>query len=161
MTFLDWDHVCEGQTTVALDAEWKYAGNSSLRHSGTGRVVSSRKNFSASEVRVEVWISASCIGYWGTHGTAIVFHPSYGELQLLRMEVTGKPPFVKKRATFWYDSPNDTRWGRVEVWNGEEWVQEGYDVNFGTGAPAAGTISLIGSMNSGTVWWDEVEVYTR
>ncbi|MEM2352079.1 MAG: hypothetical protein QXT26_06695, partial [Thermoproteota archaeon] len=164
-TFLDW--IYNPPDVASLDAAVKYAGNSSLliQYSSPtmGNIYSAtRKNFSCTEVMVVLWVKIRADSPYGLHAPQ-VYHPGYGALTL---EEGSEIDWTKFRATFWYDSVNDTRWGRVEKWDGTTWVQQGSDVNFGRGPPAAGSIS-IQDRASGTstftfwCWFDEVEVYTR
>jgi len=69
--------------------------------------------------------------------------------------------WVKFKVTYWYDATSNTKWGRIEKWIDSAWVQQGGDINYGAGSPAAGSLSLkmvASSAHEGRAWFDEVEV---
>jgi hypothetical protein len=148
----DWTE--ETGVSATLSTTEKYAGNSSVQVllGGTGSVGIIRG--SNQQAIILVWIYEPL----GQAGTPLVGHLSYGNL-------TTDPPnadeWTRFRVSFWYDSPNNTRWGRVERWTGSAWTQVGTDTNIGTGSPSANSIRLGRSTISTGSLFDECNVYKK
>lgn len=142
-----------------LDISTKYAGNSSVR---IGNIVPTaatglyRTGYSKTQVQVIAWIRGSP----NDKVYPCITHSSYGSITKGSANI-----WTKIRVSFWYDAPNNTKFGRLESWDGAAWVQEGSDTNFGLGTPGANSIYLQAARIYGGgsvteyVWFDEVEVY--
>lgn len=164
-----------------LDTGIKAGGTSSylcnwsehVNYSPVRDCYSERVGFAAAEVMVIGWARVSGGGgQVGEYFDNRIYHPSYGDIVILSANVYGGKDWTKFRATFWYDPAADTKFGRLELWDGADWVQQGNDINFGRGAPAADTIKLHAYFYgyndfitnwdvSASAWWDELEVYRR
>lgn len=167
MAFIDWTfNVIAGNGACALDASIKYAGASSAKISIADHVNApvlrlTHDTFSEPRAQVIGW-SRIQIGESGSTPRGNVYHSSYGSIDTLgyATDIT----WEKFRSTFWYDIDSDTKWGRLDKWVASAWVQQGTDINFGTGSPSAGAISLEGkgvqSKHSQVVWFDEVEIFS-
>ena len=86
-------------------------------------------------------------------------HSSYGTISCTP---AAWDTWERQRITFWYDIDNDIKWGRRERYVAGAWTQPSDDVNFGSGSPSAGTITLMNSTPTGYTkpsWFDEVEVF--
>jgi len=156
MVLTDWTLSSQwGDGSAVLDVATKYAGNSSLRlGAGTGWAKVTHNTFSSTQMQVILWCrnTPEGVGYEG------IIHSSYGTLSLQSYYTAST--WERFKATFWYDAPSNTRWGRLEKWNGSAWIQQGTDTNFGAGSPATGSLQLrsYGTNNYG--WFDELEVYS-
>jgi len=167
-----------GAGSGALDPSVKYAGTSSYKSSlnpnyvGTPTNTLTRDAFSCSQLRVILWRrhSVTCKSGAGDNitGDQYVRHPGYGDVLLSHIynDTPGSTvtnDWKKYRVSFWYDSASNTRFARREYWDGSQWVQDGADVNIGSGAPTAGSIVLKHTAMGGGwsyAWYDELEVYT-
>ncbi len=162
MVFIDW--TVSGVGSAALDATVKYAGNSSCKltipQSTTGNCNFTHNTFSGSQVQVILWHKSS--GYYGLrYGDVLVGLTSYGYLSVKYGEDEN---WLKYKVSFWYDANSNTKWGRVERWDGSTWIHVGGDVNLGIGSPSAGSLVLRSKLDlvyGAPVdrWFDEVEVY--
>ena len=151
MTITDW----EFNGNFALDTGTKIEGNGSLKiWAGSGPTTwVSRKNFSATQLQVVLYLKASM---GASPFDVRVLHGSYADLVL----VNGSIDWTRFRVTFWYDSTTNTKFARIETWDPStnSWVRQGNDVNCGTGTPAPNTIGF--NIYNGTAWIDDVYVYT-
>jgi len=156
MVFADWTF--SGSGSGALDTGTKYAGNSSYKSSMAatqGNSYLTHDTFAEPQAIIIAWVRVT--GQSTINAKAYVNHASYGDLY---MPVTATNAWTKCKVMFWYDIGNDARFGRVYRWSGSDWVQYGYDTNFGTGSPAAGAIKLKhwSNRHATYVWFDELEV---
>jgi hypothetical protein len=157
MAFGDWT-VTSG--SWALYSADKYAGNSCVQGAAT---VNSTDQYlsrgSSSQYQVILWVRSYAPGGDTTYSK--VRHPSYGTLTL-QSKSGGLSDWEKFRVSFWYDSGANTKFGRIEKWVTDAWVQQGTDTNFGTGSPAASTIQLVTYRTYPGCYslFDELEVYT-
>jgi len=161
MTFTDWDYSGDSGNDASLDTGKKVEGNGSLRLNinASGSEVATRKNFSSTQLQVILYTATQARSVDTTRLSSSVSHTSYGSIGCL----SGTADWTRFRVTFWYDSTTNTRFGRLEKWDSStnSWVQQGNDVNFGTGAPAPGSLQLIGYANYlAWIWFDDVYVYT-
>lgn len=192
MVLPDWTFEDGGYGT--LDSGVKLAGTSSYiaGYNGyTGRVEPYitiknclyRTNFSEKEVILIFWLRAQArAGYAGfVHLTGGIEHRGYGRFTLVDLSGGGwdgsgtwTQEWTKYRVTFWYDPTSNIRWGRVEHWDDSlnDWVQDGGDVNFGSGEPISDSIRLVTTYSAdhgtgqyptvwGNCWWDEMACYRR
>jgi len=146
MALSEW--VIESGVGATLNTTDKHSGNSSFQVIGSGTNGITRGN--SQQARVTVWVLIGAVS-----GIAMCGHISYGALSI-EPDVSGV--WKNMRATFWYDSANDTRWGRVEKWTGSVWEQVGNDTNFGSNSPSANSIRLTHTDNNGCKF-DDIEVY--
>jgi len=94
--------------------------------------------------------------------TFFINHEKYGSLQLMGDILSGV--WRQFRCTFWYDSPNDTKWGRREFRDdeGDAYTEIGTPTNFGQGEPTAGKIRMGGGFSgSQKVFIDDQVVQDR
>lgn len=159
MVFTDW--TLTGYGVSSLDTSVKYAGPSSLKihlryicHVCTAYFT--HNTFSANKTQVILWTRYTIEA---NYGYLRVNHSSYGDLDCTP---SAQSEWQKFRLSFWYDSQNNIRWGRIEKWDGSSWVIQGTDINFGTGAPSNGSIQLqlYNYYANITGWYDELEVYS-
>jgi hypothetical protein len=127
-----------------------------------------RNDFSCSNVCIVCWNKMKCdFALGGGVFKSKLKHVSYGELPYLQYQ-TGhyfNTSWEKFRGWFWYDSDSDVRLGRLEKWDGSNWIQQGSDVYFGTGEPVSDAIQFNGDA-TGTayggmryIYWDGIKVY--
>lgn len=160
MVYTDWTF--SGAGSSELDGGTKYAGNSSCRLilssiSGTGTLT--HNTFSESQAQIIAWIRKD--EHSATYRAIPKVNLSgYGSIDV--SSYLADAVWSKFRLSFWYDTPDDIRWGRIEEWVDSAWVVQGSDINFGAGSPSVGTLSLILTTNSVNyakyAWFDEVEV---
>lgn len=165
MVLIDWtlsaDTIPWSQLPV-LDAAIKYSGSSSLKcyanSASTRYSRAQHTTFSESQLQLIAWTYSESI----SKVVPRVSLASYGALVLTN---SANNTWERFKVSFWYDSNSNTKWGRVERWNGAAWVQIGSDTNFGVESPAAGSMYIEGrgisdGAASYSVWFDEVEVYS-
>lgn len=157
MSLSDWTASGTSGTPPELDASVKYAGNSSVKftvqYESTTQLT--HNTFLENRAQIICWTR-----YNDQHGTPRVNMPSYGNLDC---KGTNIDTWYKWRLSYWYESATDTKWGRRELWTGGEWVQQGTDTNFGSGAPSNCAL-ILSAINIGApyklAWFDELEVYS-
>jgi hypothetical protein len=152
MVLADWTF--SGTGTGTLDTVVKYSGASSYKglpsYANQNELV--HDTFSETHACIIAWVQTDY------RSNAYINHSSYGTLEC---SPTSYDTWQRWRITFWYDSTNNTKWGRRERWDVSDWVQVEGDTDFGSGAPAAGSIKLMNSTPNGYTkpsWFDEVEV---
>jgi hypothetical protein len=143
--------------SASLDSSIKYSGNSSCKLSGNLGANISRNNFSVHQLKMIGWLRDK---FSGAFTDIHIQHPGYGDIYLVP-SLPAIDTWYKYRFTYWYDSPNDTQWGRIERYSAGSWVQEGADDNKGSGSPSSGTIKLCKQSGSESCWFDDVEVYSK
>jgi len=177
-SFSEW--TTSGDVTGALDSSTKYAGNSSYGASksfpykvGVNSIADlTRNNFTCSKICLIAWVKTYATSSYGTgYSTAILRHPSYGDFtiqQAAATDTTVNNPWEKFRVWLWYDAASNTKFGRLEKWVTDAWVQQGTDTNFGSGASTEQSLTLrfrfqrasyASGSGSGSAWFDEVETY--
>ncbi len=166
MVYIDWTPGGNGGSAT-LDGVTKYAGSSSMKFTSQGgyfvnTITLTHNTFSSNKVQVICWARTS--QYSVSYNIIKITHSSYGALIPTNSAMN---TWDKFRVTFWYDNTTNTKWGRVERWDGTNWILlGGGDVNCGVGSPSAGTLSLElhykGTSGSayGYGWFDELEVYS-
>jgi hypothetical protein len=156
MTFVDWDY-SGGEWTLDTTRQ---EGTASLLNTAPAHTTTTatRKNFTATQLQVVFYGRAEDSGV--QLGVRL---STYGDLAF---SLDAANTWYRFRATFWYDGSSNTKLGRKEKWDPStsSWIKLGDDVNFGTGAPDSGTLSLI-VINpylgaSKRAWFDDVYVYT-
>jgi len=162
MVFINWTATTNAATSI-LDAIIKYAGASSWSaiKSGTGTgpwATLTHNTFSETKAQVIAWGRTQAQSNTGI----AIYHSSYGNLVCT---TPTDSTWYRFKASFWYDTTTNIKWGRVEIWNGSTWAQiGGGDTNFGTGSPSVGSIALKMTISVGlpivAIWFDEVEVYS-
>jgi hypothetical protein len=176
MAFVDWTfaHSGGGSSSGVLDTSEKEAGNSSYESilgpdDFTNYNTLTRNSFTCQQMQVILWRRHARTSTGGVSDPAYLYirHPSYGDLQISTLSGTQTlSDWTKYRVSFWYDSGANTKFGRIEYYDTDHWVQVGSDTNFGTGVPDAAGIflknakSYTGSTCNSLGWFDELEVYS-
>lgn len=139
MALADWDQEGTGTQRFFIDSAVMRTGNSSLRNdSGLGSVLWIARSVSKINVRSTFWTRSA-----GSGGSDFsVAHTEYGTMDIARGDLPNT--WRQWRVSFWYDEPNDTKWGRIEHRDseGDAFTQLGSDTNFGAGAPVAGKFRM-------------------
>ena len=165
MVFTDWTYSATYLLpTGTLDTAVKYAGNSSFKIHYSGGIHSSwgiLTHNTFSEPQASVIVQTRYDKTVASIPNHVITHSAYGGIAFVP---DTQAEWQKFKATFWYDADSDIKWGRVEKWIDSAWVQQGTDLNMGSGSPSAGSISLrglSGAVNHGSylsIRFDEVEV---
>lgn len=159
MSFSDWTLTGSG-ALAELDSSIKYEGNSSLkmyRSSLSWATISlTHDTFSETEAQIVFW---GYVSIQPSNQYNAVNMSSYGDISCWLIQ--GHETWEHFRTTFWYDADNDTKYGRLEMEVASVWVQQGNDINFGTGSPALSDLVLKARVFGDThlVYFDYVEVY--
>lgn len=155
MVFTDWTF--SGTGSGALDASIKYAGSSSYKSTVLpwGSNTLTHDTFLEPQAQAIFWTRV--VGTNIINVKSVVNHSEYGDLEC---PSTATSTWEKFKVVFWYDIGSNTKYGRIYRWDTGAWVQHGADTNFGSGSPAAGTISIgqWSNRDNTYVWFDEVEV---
>lgn len=173
--------IFSGHGSGDMDTSIKYGGTGSYKAEIRGSVQNAinalaRNNFTCTQLMVILWtrieIGTGTTPYppYENDTDAYVRHPSYGDLNVGTFHKYGGGggqviDWAKYRVWFWYDSAVDRKFGRIEKWDGSNWVQQGPDINFGPGAPSADSAVLKIKVSTQTydaytkVWFDDLEVY--
>ena len=152
MALSDWS--TEQTVSPSLDSSRKHGGNSSFKLDGgvNGANFGIKRGISK-QAQIIVWAYNDS----GLGGQPFFGHLSYGNLTATHLT----DQWEKWRATFWYDTPNNTKWGRMEYWSVDHWVQIGTDTNFGLGEPSTNSIRIGGQLAYYRMWYDDIEVYKK
>ena len=146
----------ESGITASLHTIKKHSGNSCFEvRSNVGIYEKGITRGNSQQATILVWV------YEPRTTEQRIGHLSYGNLNALE---NLSAVWWRLRISFWYDSANNTRWGKIEKWVIDHWVQWGTDTNFGIGVPALNPIRL-GNKGSSSIYeyayYDDIEVYKK